>query len=81
MPSTVTSPMERKKTRSVARCRIVIGALFLQAGLWPDALKELSEGTAAARGNTDYMWHAKGLEYLTTCLLMFGWAKMYFQVT
>lgn len=81
MSSTVTSPMERKKTRSVARCRIVIGALFLQAGLWPDAIKELSEGTAAARGNDDFLWHAKGLEYLIACLLMFGWAKMYFQVT
>ena len=81
MSPTVISPMERKKNRSVARCRIVIGALFLQAGLWPDAVKELSEGTAAARGNNDYMWHAKGLEYLIACLLMFGWAKMYFKVT
>ena len=77
---TVTTPTERKKNRSIARSRIVIGALYLQAGLWPDAVKELSEGTAAARSNNDYVWHAKGIEYIITCLLMLGWAKMYFQV-
>jgi trafficking protein particle complex subunit 9 len=77
---TVTTPTERKKNRSIARSRIVVGALYLQAGLWPDALKDLSEGTALARSNNDYVWHAKGLEYIIACLLMFGWAKMYFQV-
>lgn len=77
---TITTPTERKKNRSIARSRIVTGALFLQAGLWPDAVKELSEGTAAARSNNDYIWHAKGMEYIITCLLMLGWAKIYFQV-
>lgn len=81
MSPTVTTPTERKKNRSIARSRIVFGALFLQAGLWPDAVKELSEGTAAARSNNDYVWHAKGLEYIIACLLMFGWAEMYFQVS
>ncbi len=81
MSPTVTNPMERKKNRSIARSRIIIGALYLQAGLWPDALKDLSEGTAAARSNNDYVWHAKGLEYIIACLLMFGWAEMYFQVS
>jgi trafficking protein particle complex subunit 9 len=77
---TVTTPTERKKNRSIARSRIVIGAIYLQAGLWPDAVKDLSEGTAMARSNNDYVWHAKGLEYIIACLLMLGWAKMYFQV-
>ena len=77
---TATTPTERKKTRSIARSRIVVGAIFLQAGLWPDALKDLSEGTAAARSNNDYIWHAKGLEYIIACLLMLGWVKAYFQV-
>lgn len=77
----IASPTERKKHRSIARSRIVIGALYLQAGLWPDAIKDLSEGTAAARSNNDYVWHAKGLEYIISCLFMFGWAKMYFQVS
>jgi trafficking protein particle complex subunit 9 len=77
---TVTTPTERKKNRSIARRHIVTGALYLQAGLWPDAIKELSEGTAIARSNNDYIWHAKGLEYIIACLLMFGWAEMYFQV-
>lgn len=81
VPSRVTTPTERKKNCSVGRSRIVVGAILLQAGLWPDALKELSEGTATARGNNDYVWHAKGLEVIVTCLLMFGWAKMYFQVS
>ncbi len=80
-PSRVTTPTERKKNCSVGRSRIVVGAILLQAGLWPDALKELSEGTATARGNNDYLWHAKGLEFIVTCMLMFGWAKMYFQVS
>lgn len=77
----ITTPTERKKNRSIARSRIVVGALYLQAGLWPDAVKDLSEGTALARSNNDYIWHAKGLEYIIACLLMFGWAGMYFQVT
>ncbi len=80
VPSRVTTPTERKKNCSVGRSRIVVGAILLQAGLWPDALRELSEGTATARGNNDYLWHAKGLELVVACLLMFGWAKMYFQV-
>jgi trafficking protein particle complex subunit 9 len=79
-PQTVTTPTERKKNRSIARGRIVVGALYLQAGLWPDALKDLSEGTALARSNNDYVWHAKGLEYIIACLFMFGCAKLYFQV-
>lgn len=78
---TVTTPTERKRHRSVARSCIIVGALYLQAGLWPDAIKNLSDGTAAARSNNDYIWHAKGLEYIIACLLMFGWAEMYFQVS
>jgi trafficking protein particle complex subunit 9 len=81
MSSTVTTPTERKKSRSIGRSRIVVGALYLQAGLWPDAVKDMSEGTAIARSNNDYLWHAKGLEYIIACLLMFGWAEMYFQVS
>lgn len=77
---TVTTPTERRKSRSIARSRIVVGALFLQAGLWPDAVKDLSEGTALARSNNDHVWHAKGLEYIIACMFMFGWAEMYFQV-
>jgi trafficking protein particle complex subunit 9 len=77
----VTSPTDRSVSRTAARSRIISGALYLQAGLWPDAVKNLSEGTAAARSNNDNVWHARGLEYIITCLLMFGWAEMYFQVS
>jgi trafficking protein particle complex subunit 9 len=79
--SAVTSPTDRSISRTAARSRIISGALYLQAGLWPEAVKNLSEGTAAARSNNDNVWHARGLEYIITCLLMFGWAEMYFQVS
>ena len=76
----VMNPAERKRNRSAARMRIVLGALSLQAGLWPDAVRDLAEGTATARSNNDHVWHAKGLEYIVAAMLMFGWAEMYFQV-
>ncbi|PGH03902.1 hypothetical protein AJ80_08604 [Polytolypa hystricis UAMH7299] len=71
---------DRNKTRIKGRLSIVLGNLFLQAGRWPDALKELVEGATIARGGSDYVWHAKGLELILLCLLMFGWAGMDFQI-
>lgn len=75
----VASPTPDKSRRS-ARARIVLGALTLQAGLWPDALRDLSEGTTTARSNGDHVWHAKGLECIVACLFMLGWAEMPFKI-
>ncbi|OJD17548.1 hypothetical protein AJ78_02361 [Emergomyces pasteurianus Ep9510] len=71
---------ERSKSRVKGRLNIVMGTLFLQAGRWPDSLKELAEGAAIARANSDYIWHAKALESILQCLLMLAWAGMDFKI-
>ena len=74
------SATDRTKNRIKGRAGVVIGSLFLQAGRWPDALKELVEAAHNARAGSDYVWHGKALEYILLCLVMFGWAGMDFQV-
>ena len=74
------SASDRAKNRIKGRCGVVIGSLFLNVGRWPDALKELVEAASTARSGSDYVWHAKALELVLLCLLMFGWAGMDFQV-
>lgn len=80
MESTVsTSPSPRLATHK-GRALVVKGAMYLQAGRWPDALKALSEGVAVLQANIDYIWHARGLEYILICMLMFVWAKVPFEI-
>lgn len=74
------SATDRTKNRIKGRTGVVVGTLFLQAGRWPDALKELVEAASNARACSDYIWHAKALESILLCLLMFSWAGMDFQV-
>ncbi|KAJ5173891.1 TRAPP II complex [Penicillium coprophilum] len=74
------SATDRTKNRIKGRAGVIIGTLFLQAGRWPDALKELTEAVNNARASSDYIWHAKALETTLLCLLMFGWAGMDFQI-
>jgi hypothetical protein len=75
-----SSVNEKARNRNKGRVGIVIGSLYLQAGRWSDALKELVESTSTARGNSDYLWQAKGLELILVSLLMMGWAGMDFQI-
>lgn len=75
------NPNDRAKNRASGRLNVVVGSLYLQTGLWPDAIKELAEGATAARSGSDYIWHAKALEAMLLCMLMFGWAGMDFQVS
>ncbi len=72
---------ERERIKGKGRISIVIGSLYLLAGRWPDAVKELAEGATIARANTDYLWHGKALDYLTVCLVMYAWAGMDFRVS
>ena len=72
---------ERERIKGKGRIAIVIGSLYLLAGRWPDALKELSEGATIAKANTDYLWHGKALDYLSVCLIMYAWAGMEFRVS
>jgi hypothetical protein len=73
------TPSARLAVRK-SRALVVKGAMYLQAGRWPDALKTLSEGVAASQANIDYLWHARGLEYILICMLMFVWAKLPFEI-
>lgn len=72
---------ERERNKGKGRVGIVIGAMYLLAGRWPDAVKELVQGATIARASSDYMWHAKALDYILVCLLMFAWAGMDFRVS
>ncbi|PWY71544.1 hypercellular protein HypA [Aspergillus sclerotioniger CBS 115572] len=74
------SATDRTKNRIKGRTGVVVGTLFLQAGRWPDALKELVEAASNARASSDYVWHAKALESILLCLLMVAWAGMDFQI-
>lgn len=74
------SASDRTKNRIKGRVGVIVGSLFLLAGRWPDALKELVEAASNARASSDYVWHAKALESILVCLLMLGWAGMDFQV-
>ena len=72
---------ERERNRARGRIGVVIGALFLLAGRWPDAVKELVSSATMARNTSDYLWHAKAMDYVLVCLLMFAWAGMDFRVS
>jgi len=71
---------ERARNKGRGRVSIVIGALYMCAGQWHEALKELTEGATRARAFSDHLWHAKALENIMVCLLLFAWAGMDFQV-
>lgn len=75
------TPSERRKTQAKGRIRVVIGATYLQAGRWPDALKELSEAASIVRMNSDYLWHAKALDLLLVSMIILSWAGMDFSVS
>lgn len=71
---------ERVRNKAKARMGVVIGSMYLLAGRWPDAVKELAESASIARASNDHVWHAKSLDYILVCLLLFGWAGMDFDV-
>ncbi|KAH7117675.1 TRAPP II complex [Dendryphion nanum] len=71
---------ERARNKGRGRISIVIGTLYLSAGQWHDAIRELTEGATRARAFSDHLWHAKALENILVCLLLFSWAGMDFQI-
>jgi trafficking protein particle complex subunit 9 len=71
---------ERNRKRGKGRVGIVVGSLYLQAGRWQDALRELQENTSKARDVGDHIWHAKGLECMLTTLVLLAWTGTEFQV-
>lgn len=71
---------DRFRAKGKCRVQIVVGSLYLQAGLWGTAVKELSEAAAVAKSINDHIWHGKALELITIALLLLGWAELEFQV-
>lgn len=71
---------ERWRNKGRGRVLVILGSLYLQAGRWSDALKELSEGAIVARSINDHIWHGKALELIVVSLLLLSWSKIEFQV-
>lgn len=71
---------EKWRNKGKSRTAILIGSLYLQAGRWNDALKDLTEGATVAKSINDHLWHAKALDLITVCLLLLGWAGTEFQI-
>jgi hypothetical protein len=71
---------ERARNKGRGRISIVIGTLYMCAGQWVEAIKELTEGATRARAFSDHLWHAKALEHIMVCMLLFAWSGMEFQV-
>jgi trafficking protein particle complex subunit 9 len=72
---------ERARNKGRGRVSIVIGTLYMCAGQWHEAIRELIEGATRARAFSDHLWHAKALENIMVCLLLFAWSGMEFQVS
>lgn len=72
---------ERERNKGKGRIGIIIGSLYLLAGRWPDAVRELTDNALIARTHNDHIWHAKALDYLLVCLLMYAWAGLDFRVS
>lgn len=74
------SVSERSRNKGKGRIGIVIGSLYMCAGLWPDALKELIEGAVIAKIALDHLWHAKALDSILVTMLMLAWTGIDFQI-
>ena len=72
---------EKERVKGRGRVGTVIGALYLLAGRWPDALREHVESATIARANSDYVWLAKNLDYILVNLLMHAWVDIDFKVS
>lgn len=74
------SVSERSRNIGKGRIGIVIGSLYLQAGRWVDATRELTEAASIAKYNLDHLWHAKALDYILVSMLMQAWIGLDFQI-
>ncbi|KAI9783717.1 MAG: hypothetical protein M1816_001198 [Peltula sp. TS41687] len=71
---------ERARNKGRGRVGVVIGALYLLAGRWEDAVRESVENANVAKANSDHLWHAKALENILVGLIMLAWAGLDFQI-
>ncbi|KAL9576625.1 MAG: hypothetical protein Q9212_006944, partial [Teloschistes hypoglaucus] len=71
---------ERERNKGRGRTHIVIGSLYLLAGRWPDAVREVVDGAMIAKTNSDHVWHGKALEYLLIICLLYACAGLDFRI-
>ena len=71
---------ERARNKGRGRVSIVVGTLYMCAGQWVEAIRELTEGATRARTLSDHLWHAKALENIMVCMLLFAWARLDFNI-
>ncbi|KAF2397237.1 Trs120-domain-containing protein [Trichodelitschia bisporula] len=71
---------ERNRNKGKCRVGIVIGSLYLQAGRWHDAFRDLADGAVKARSYSDHLWQAKSLENLMSCMLLLAWSGATFEI-
>lgn len=74
------SVSERSRNKGKGRVTIALGGLYMQAGRWQDAMRELSEGGYVAKTNSDHLWHAKALEGMLVSMILLAWAGLDFVV-
>jgi trafficking protein particle complex subunit 9 len=71
---------ERARNQAKGRLGVVIGSMYLLAGRWPEAIRELVDSATIAKWSNDHAWYAKSLDYILVGLLMCGWAGLDFEV-
>lgn len=71
---------DKLRTKGKARVGIVIGNLYMMAGRWSDAWRELVDNTNKSRIASDHLWYARGLESIVVCMLLFVWTGYDFQI-
>jgi hypothetical protein len=74
------SVSERSRNKGKGRVGTVIGSLYLKAGRWGDALRELVESASIAKNTLDHLWHAKALDNILVSMLMLAWNGLDFQI-
>ncbi|RAL63632.1 hypothetical protein DID88_003676 [Monilinia fructigena] len=74
------STSERSRNKGKSRIGIVIGSMYMCAGRWSDALRELIDGATVAKANLDHLWHAKALDNILVSMLMLAWTGLDFQI-
>lgn len=74
------SPGERAKNILKLRQGLLMGNLYLMAGRWSDALRDLVDNTTRAKVFGDHIWFAKGLENILATMLLLAWARIDFSV-
>ena len=73
-------PNDRFRVKGKGRVSIILGSLYLQAGLWSICLTHLIEGATVARSVNDHVWHGKALELILVALILLGHSHLEFLI-